>query len=164
MKWQMAACALLLTASSFTAALAESPRDFVQKTIERDNSEIMLGRLAEHGADNPAVRNFAQALVADHMRSKARALALGRVLGIPPAEGPTSDALDERNNLMGLHGRDFDSEFVHYTIDKHNDEISDCRDQADNDHGPAGQLAADALPALHAQLQNAKAIEQREDL
>ena len=164
MRWQMAACALLLTVGNVTAALAESPRDFVQKMIERDNSEIMLGRLAENSADSPAVRAFAHALVTDHMRNKDRALALSHVLGFRPPEGPTGDALDERNDLMGRHGRDFDSEFVHYMIDKHNDEISDCRDEADDDHGPAGQLAADALPALHAQLQNAHAIEKREDL
>jgi putative membrane protein len=144
------------------AARADDPPDFLRNAIERDNSEIMLGRLAERRAQSQAVRDFAEKLIADNTQAREQATALAEQLGVPVPEGPTNNALDERNNLMGLHGRDFDHEFVRHMIDDHNEGIDQFRDEVGDDHGAVGGLAAQQLPALHANLEMARMISQDE--
>jgi putative membrane protein len=156
----MGAALLLVPA----AASADTPREFVQKAIEGDNSEIMLSQFAQDHAASRAVRDYARDLENDHRDARDEAETIGDRLGVSTGHGDmTSEAQDERDRLSDLQGRDFDHEFLRYMIDDHRKDIRDFRDEADQHEGPVGDLAREQLPTLEKHLDTALALNEREE-
>jgi len=141
------------------AAWADNPREFLHEAMQGNNSEIMLGRLADDQARSPAVREFGRTLVSDHRQAREEVRDLGRRFGLPPDRDIAPEAQDERDRLMGLRGRDFDREFVRYMIDDHRKDLAKFRDEAQENHGPVSALAARQLPTLRSHLRMAIALE-----
>lgn len=142
-----------------TATLADNPREFLQKALQGDNSEIMLGRLAAEQARNPAVRDFANTLVNDHRQARDEVRQLGGQFGIGADRDVAPEAREEREKLTELRGRDFDREFVRYMVDDHRKDVSDFREEAQEHHGPVSALAARQLPTLGQHLRMAMALD-----
>ena len=141
------------------AAQADSPRRFLQNALQGANSEIMLGRMAAERARSPAVREFGQTLVSDHQQARQELRDLGRDFGLRPGWQPSDEARDERQKLDGLRGRDFDREFVRFMIDDHRKDISEFRDEANEQHGRVSDLARNQIPAMRNHLRMAIALE-----
>lgn len=155
------ACAALALALAVPlAAHAQDPQAFLRKAIKGDNSEIMLGHMAEHRGADPAVRHFGQTLVEDHTMARDQAMHVAGRMGMTPPDGPTREATMERDRLAGMHGRDFDREFVHYMIDDHQKDIGEFRDEAHAMNGPASRMAREQLPTLRKHLNIATSISQ----
>ena len=141
------------------AAQADSPRRFLQNALQGANSEIMLGRMAAERARSPAVREFGQTLVSDHQQARQELRDLGRNFGLRPGWQPSDEARDERQKLDGLRGRDFDREFVRFMIDDHRKDISEFRDEANEQHGRVSDLARNQIPTMRNHLRMAIALE-----
>jgi len=141
------------------AAQADSPRRFLQNALQGANSEIMLGRMAAERARSPAVREFGQTLVSDHQQARQELRDLGRDFGLRPGWQPSDEARDERQKLDGLRGRDFDREFVRFMIDDHRKDISEFRDEANEQHGRVSDLARNQIPTMRNHLRMAIALE-----
>lgn len=141
------------------AAQADSPRQFLQNALQGANSEIMLGRMAAERARSPAVREFGQTLVSDHQQARQELRDLGRNFGLRPGWQPSDEARDERQKLDGLRGRDFDREFVRFMIDDHRKDISEFRDEANEQHGRVSDLARNQIPTMRNHLRMAIALE-----
>jgi len=141
------------------AAQADSPRQFLQNALQGANSEIMLGRMAAERARSPAVREFGQTLVSDHQQARQELRDLGRDFGLRPGWQPSDEARDERQKLDGLRGRDFDREFVRFMIDDHRKDISEFRDEANEQHGRVSDLARNQIPTMRNHLRMAIALE-----
>jgi putative membrane protein len=152
-----AAFALAITAP--LAAHAQDPQEFLRKAIKGDNSEIMLGHMAENRGADPAVRHFGHTLVEDHTMARDQAMHVASRMGVSPPDGPAREAMMERDRLSGMHGRQFDREFVHYMIDDHQKDIGDFRDAAQM-RGPASRMAREQLPTLRKHLEMARSIAQ----
>jgi putative membrane protein len=150
---------LLAAAMAPLTARADSPQEFLQKALQGDNSEIMLGRLAADRAGSPGVRDYGRTLASDHAEARDQVLDVGRRFGVEPSREPTSEARDERQKLQGMGGRDFDHEFIRYMIDDHRQDISDFRDEAREHHGRVSELAARQLPTLRKHLRMAEDLE-----
>lgn len=156
---------LLLGAMALTssAALADGPRDFLQKALEGDNSEIMLGRMASDRARDPDVREFGRTLARDHSDARDDVLRVGRRMGIRPYRGIPSEARDERERLSRMRGREFDREFVRYMTDDHRKDLSDFNDEAREHHGPVSDLARRQIPTLQKHLDIAMSLDRHDD-
>ncbi len=141
-----------LTLAAATLASADSRSDFVVKAMKGDNSERMLGRLAEQRAASPGVRAYGRTLFVDHSKGKAQAVALARSMGLRPTDEPMDVAAKERQKLMGLRGADFDHEFVSYMVKDHQEDISDFRKEAEIKDGRVSAFAEKTLPVLHKHL------------
>ena len=153
------ASALAITFGWSTAVLADNPREFLEKALQGDNSEIMLGRLAADQARNPAVRDFGNTLVNDHRQAREEVRQLGARFGIGNTRDVAPEAQEEREKLMGLRGRDFDREFVRYMVDDHRKDIGDFRQEVQEGHGPVSALAERQLPTLRQHLRMAIALD-----
>jgi len=153
------ASALAITVGCSTSALADSPRQFLEKALQGDNSEIMLGRIAAEHARNPAVRDFGNTLVNDHRQAREEVRQLGARFGIGANRDVAPEAQEERDKLMGLRGRDFDREFVRYMVDDHRKDVGDFREEAQERHGPVSALAERQLPTLRQHLRMAIALD-----
>ena len=145
-----------------SAALADSSMEFLQKAMEGDNSEIMLGRLAAEQARSPAVRDFGNRLVADHRRARDEAREVGGRFGLEPSREVAPEAQDEIEKLSDLRGGEFDREFVRYMVDDHRKDINDFREEAREHQGPVSDLAQRQLPTLREHLRMAIALERSE--
>jgi putative membrane protein len=147
-----------------TPALADSPQQFIRKAIEGDNSEMMLGRMAERNAVSEGVRNFGRTLATDHSMARDEAVRVAARLGIRPTKEPAVEAAQERDRLQGLAGRRaFDREFVRYMIADHRKDISEFRQEASEGHGPASRMAERQLPTLRKHLDIALSLERRSE-
>ncbi|MBV9420429.1 MAG: DUF4142 domain-containing protein [Alphaproteobacteria bacterium] len=158
MKLRSLALACAAVAALAPAALADSPQNFIQKAIQGDNSEVMLGRLAQRNAVSPAVRDFGRMLVNDHSNARGEAMRVAYMLRVRPTDSVAPEALRERDRLSRLSGREFDREFVRYMIDDHRKDIADFREEMREDHGPASRLAERQLPTLQRHLNTALSL------
>ncbi len=148
----------LLVASSSAGIAAPSPQDFIKEAIQGDNSEIMLGQLAQQKGGSDKVKSFAQMLVDDHTRAKQEASDVASKLGVEPPADPAQEAKDENTKLSKMSGGDFDKEFAAYMVTDHLKDIATFHDEAKADQGPAGQLAGKTIPTLQKHLQVAQSL------
>jgi putative membrane protein len=155
----LAGSILLTAALTPLAAHADSPRDFLYKALQGDNSEIMLGNLAATQARDPAVRDYGRKLVTDHSQARGEVLDVGGRFGIRPTREIAPEARDERDRLQGMRDRDFDREFIRYMVDDHRKDIGDFRDEAREHHGPVSDLAGRQLPTLYEHLRIAQSLD-----
>ena len=157
-------CSALIAATALfpLRAMADSPDHFLRQAIQGDNSEIMLGRMAQRQADSGKVRDFGRTLENDHMSARtdvanvARRMRLGFIANdrdIAP------DARDERDRLSRLNGRDFDREFIRFMIDDHRNDIRAFREEANESNDPASMLARQQLPTLEKHLNIALSLQ-----
>ena len=144
------AISLLLAAPALAASAAGA--DFLKKAIKGDNSEIMLGQLAQQRGASAGTRAFGQTLVQDHTQAKEQASALAEKMGVTPPTTPMPEASHEAQKLQGLSGAAFDREFARYMVTDHRKDIGDFQRQADKHDGAVSQLAHQTLPTLHKHL------------
>lgn len=108
---QTALAGLLIFAAG-PALAAASPQDFIKNAIQGDNSEIMLGTLAQHKGSTEAVRDFGTTLVNDHSTARQQAEDVAKTLNVTPPDQPSSEADTEQTNLSKLSGTAFDDAFA----------------------------------------------------
>jgi len=142
-----------------SVAQADSPREFLSQAQQGNNSEIMLGRLAADQARSPAVRDFGIKLVSDHRQARNEVRDVGRRFGLRPDREIAPEALEERDRLARMRGREFDREFIRYMVDDHRKDIGNFRDEARENHGAVSELAQRQLPTLREHLRMAIALE-----
>ncbi|MCW1430298.1 DUF4142 domain-containing protein [Novosphingobium sp. JCM 18896] len=88
--------ALSVLGSSAAMATATSPADYVAKAGSGDLYERQSSELVLQSTKDPAVRDFAEKMVADHAKSTADVTAAARQAGLQPS--PPS--LDAEQSLM----------------------------------------------------------------
>jgi putative membrane protein len=152
-----AVAAMLFTTTH--AFAAKSADDFIKDAIQGDNSEIMLGQLAEQKGGTDQAREFGRTLVTDHSKAKDEASAVAKQIGVTPPDQPTAEAQDEKTKLSNLSGSAFDKEFANYMVKDHEKDIQEFKEQVDAKQGPTSDLAAKQLPVLQKHLDMAKAAE-----
>ena len=137
---------------------ADSPREFLYKAQQGNNSEIMLGRLAAERGRSAAVRDFGQTLVSEHRQARDEVRALGAKFGVRPDRDPSPEAIEERERLMTLDGRRFDREFIRYMVEDHEKDVAEFREESREGHGQVSELARRQLPTLQHHLEMARAL------
>jgi putative membrane protein len=150
--------AVLLAASSSAMAQSGADKHFIKKAITGDNSEIMLGKIAQDRGDSQGVKDFGAMLVTDHSQGRDKAAQIAAGLGVSPPDGPSAGARLEQAKLMVLTGHSFDHEFAHYMLKDHKKDIADFKKEA-RGHGPTAELAQNTLPLLEKHLDTARDLE-----
>ena len=148
----------ILVLSATSAFAAKSPTDFITDAIQGDNSEIMLGQMAEQRGGSQQVKDFGKTLVTDHTTAKEQASIVAKALGVTPTDKPTAEAKDEQKKLSTMSGDGFDHEFASYAVTDHKKDIQEFQDQAKGENGQTSALATKQLPVLHEHLKMAQAI------
>lgn len=157
-------CSALIAAIALApmAAKADPPAQFLRKAITGDNSEMMLGRLAQSRGDSASVRNYGKTLESDHwdaradVQATARRMRLGYIANVRTI---APEARAEQRRLNGLRGRAFDREFIRYMVDDHRKDIGAFRDEAREGNDLAAQLARRQLPTLQKHLDTALSLQ-----
>jgi putative membrane protein len=162
----VSACTLLaLTACAQQQAAAPpaapapltSDQQFVDRAALGTASEAELGQLARTRAASPAVRAFANRIIADHRQAHARLSTLERRIGLLPASSPPP-----RSQLAALFGADFNRQFIADQVKNHQEAIALYEAEAQRGQDPRlRRYASETLPMLYRNLQQAQAIAAR---
>ena len=122
-KTYIACCAAvaLMACATTTRAKAESDDDkkFLAMAAQSDQNEIAMSQLAQQKATNPAVKAFADKMVAEHTKMTESMKPFADSWGLTPPNGPDSDHQDELKKLGGLSGNDFDKAYVSDMVSDH---------------------------------------------
>ena len=156
--WALAAGALSLAAAGAAGARPMHDKAFLAKAIKGDNSEVMLGQLAQQQGASQGTKDFGTMLVTDHGHARDEASQLAGSLGAPAPTDPMGEAIRERHRLEHLSGPAFDHELARYMVEDHTKDIADFRREADHGHGPVADLARKTLPDLHKHLDMARSL------
>lgn len=151
--------AAVILGGSALAAGSASGAEFLKKAIEGDNSEIMLGQLAQQKGASAGIRDFGQTLVQDHTQAKQQAEMVAQSMGVTPPTQPMPEASREEKKLQGMSGAAFDREFARYMVQDHRKDIGDFQRQAAKHKGPVSNLARQTLPTLHKHLDMAEKLQ-----
>lgn len=100
-------------------AATDDDKKFLATAAQSDQNEIKLSQLAEQKATNPAVKAFAQKMVADHTKMSASMKPFAESWGITPSAGLDDDHQKEYDKLSGLSGADFDKEYMSQMVKDH---------------------------------------------
>ncbi|HEX4196844.1 MAG TPA: DUF4142 domain-containing protein [Caulobacteraceae bacterium] len=161
MKPQVLLAASLFALVAVNAARAAQPGDdtaFIKDAIKGDNSEIMLGGVAQRHGASPGMRAFGDMLVTDHTKARDQATIVARGMGVAPPSGPMAEADVERAKLAVLSGPAFDHEFAKYMVNDHQHDIADFQTEAAHGHGEAAALARKSLQVLRKHLAAAERL------
>jgi putative membrane protein len=161
MKPQVLLAVSLFVLAVSGAAQAAQPGDdsaFIKEAIKGDNSEIMLGRVAQQHGASASMRAFGAMLVTDHTKGRDQATVVARGMGVAPPSGPMAEADVERAKLAVMSGPAFDREFAKYMVNDHQHDIADFETEAAHGHGEAAILARKTLPVLRKHLAAAERL------
>jgi putative membrane protein len=116
-------CSILsISALSITAnvqAQSDDDKKFLTTAAQSDLNEIKLSQMAEEKATNPAVKAFAQKMVAEHNKMSMSMQPFAASWGVSPPADMDSDHQKEYEKLSGLSGADFDKEYIDQMVSDH---------------------------------------------
>jgi putative membrane protein len=144
------------------ATLHQPDQDFLTKASEGNISEIKLGELAVHKANNPQVKQFAQRMVDDHTKAQDQLTKDMTGSNVVVSDHMTKDAAGLYDKLAKESGADFDKDYMNAMVNDHQDDVNAFNDEVKN--GKNEKLRAYAqntLPTLQQHLQSAKQINQQ---
>jgi putative membrane protein len=101
------------------AQASDSDKQFLAKAAQSDVNEIKLSQLAEEKASNPAVKAFAQKMVAEHKKLSASMKPFADSWGLTAPTDLDDHHKEEYSKLNGLSGADFDKEYVDQMVSDH---------------------------------------------
>jgi len=116
-------CSILgIAVLSMTAkvnAQSDDDKKFLANAAQSDVNEIKLSQLAEQKATDPAVKAFAQKMVAEHNKMSMSMQPFAASWGVTPTTDMDADHQKEYDKLNGLSGADFDKEYIDQMVSDH---------------------------------------------
>ena len=133
-----------------------------------NDAEVEMGTMAAAKATDPAVRTFAQRLIADHRALKAKVDSSSRGLAVTPA-APSDDediAEDHQKAMQELtaqaKGREFDENFVEHEVRIHRKILDEIEDAIEGNNNPEIRaLLEQARAGVQAHLTTAEELEKK---
>jgi putative membrane protein len=126
---------------------------FVREAASGNLMEIQLGQLAQNKASNPAVKQFAQRMVADHNNLQNQLTSVASSGG--QSFTPTMDSRHQNqiDRLQGLSGAEFDRNYMSLMIKAHQRDVNRFQSQSQSAKSTQVRtLAANSLPVLQQHL------------
>lgn len=121
---------------------------FLKQAAAGGMKEVQMGRQAEKNGQSAPVKDMGRTLVSDHTTLNKEITTLARRKGI---------TLAGSEQLPDMKGSTFDRDFVHMSIEAHNNDIKLFQGEANNGEDPEVKaLAQKALPVLRHHMMMAK--------
>ena len=134
---------------------------YMSMAASGDQFEIQSSQLALQMSQNPAVRNFANMLIADHTRMSQMMMATAQSVGLappPPTLLPPQQAMLDQLRGAGM-GPGFDMAFRDAQISAHQQALTLHQNYATSGDVPALRtVAAQAVPIIQMHLQQAQML------
>lgn len=143
-----------------SSQLSRADTAFMKQAAENNHAEIESSRLAEHKASDPAVKAFAQQMVADHGKTGQELAALASSKGVELPDGPSMMQKAKLKLLEAADGADFDRRYSETMgLAAHRDTIALFQKAAKEARDPEVKaFATKTLPALQGHLDMAQKL------
>ena len=110
---------VVLSMTAKAGAQSDDDKKFLANAAQSDVNEIKLSQLAEEKATNPAVKAFAQKMVAEHNKMSMNMQPFAASWGVTPPTDMDADHQKEYDKLNGLSSGDFDKEYIDQMVSDH---------------------------------------------
>lgn len=97
----------------------DNDKKFLAMAAQSDQNEMALSKVAVDKASNPAVKAFAQKMIAEHTKLTASMKPYAESWGLTPPEGPDADHQKAISKLNDLSGDSFDKEYMDDMVTDH---------------------------------------------
>jgi putative membrane protein len=111
------------------AALSNTDSTYLQNAMQVQLGRYALATLAEKQAASPKVKSLAKSIATDAGHDTQTLTALAKQYGLQPPKGPDVRSSYHYSQLTGLHGSEFDQQFVQelqiedgFAVDSHKTE------------------------------------------
>jgi putative membrane protein len=98
-------------------------KDFVEKMMIANTTEVQLGQMGVEHATSPEVKSFAQMMVTDHTQANQELIPLAQQLGIEQRTDLDGKHKAIAAKLSKLQGAEFDRQFMKAMVDAHKDVV-----------------------------------------
>jgi putative membrane protein len=123
---------ICLAGLCFTASLmpvkvraqSDDDKKFLAMAAQSDQNEIALSKLAVEKATDPAVKAFAEKMIAEHTKMSQGMKPFAESWGLTPPSGPDGDCQKELDKLNKLSEKDFDKEYIDQMVTDHSKALS----------------------------------------
>lgn len=111
-------CALVATLILLTgptvgfARVTDTDRSFLVQEVQGARYEIALAKIAENKATMPAIRDYAQKIVADHVTANPALMRLAKSKGVTLPAGMSKSDTAKLASLKAAKGKAFDTAYV----------------------------------------------------
>ena len=147
---------------SSTVVPTKQDADFLVKAASGGMLEVQLGKLAQSNAGKQGVKDFGAMMVQDHSKGgeTLKSLAMGKHIVLP--DSVSNDQKKERENLMKVHGIDFDRSYITLMVKDHKDDIDEFEKAAKNANDPdIRAFAQNTVPMLRQHLDSARSLDKK---
>jgi putative membrane protein len=148
-------------AAEQTSAISAADEKFLEDAYNIDESEILLGQLAQQNGMASAVQDYGRRMTSDHSEALAE---LTQVAGEVRASLPSdvdAAARAQHDNLSTKRGRDFDISYSDAMVSGHEKAVREFGDEAASGTSPAVRAyAQNEMPMLQDHLRLARELEQ----
>jgi putative membrane protein len=138
--------------------ISSSPdQTFIQDAAKGGILEVHMGQLALQRASNPAVKAYAERLIADHTKGneELESLAKKKGVAVPPDDAKMAMSM----SIATKSGADFDREYVKTMVTDHQKTIEMFEKEASSGSDPdVKDWANKTLPTLRSHLADAQAL------
>jgi len=110
---------VVLSMTAKAGAQSDDDKKFLANAAQSDVNEIKLSQLGEQKATNPAVKAFAQKMVAEHNKMSMSMQPFAAFWGVTPPTDMDADHQKEYDKLNGLSGADFDKAYTDQMVSDH---------------------------------------------
>jgi putative membrane protein len=137
----------------------QEDKRFLGQVTQASLLNVAMGKLAIEKASNPAVKDFARKMVADHERGLAIFKKVADRDGVPIESQLDSKHQERLDKLAKLSGPEFDRAYVKDQLKAHQRMVSYFQSEADNStESQANKVANNLLPAVQKHLNDAKEL------
>ena len=136
----------------------EDAKEFMKAASISGIMEVELAEIAQQKATSPAVKEFAEMMIADHTRifNELKKLATDKHILLPIEL--EQEQTDQLNKLKALSGSEFDESYMRLMVRSHEQAVKDFETGARNRDRHVNKLASDKIETLKEHLSSSKSI------
>jgi putative membrane protein len=115
---------------------------FVHDTLEGNDAQVEMSRLAQQKSSSDDVKQFGEKMVQIHTELGNQLAPAAKELGMNAPDGPSKKAKKEIERLQALSGPDFDTEYILAMAKQQQHDLKEFKDEAQSGQTANIQQAA----------------------
>jgi putative membrane protein len=149
------------TAAQAAAQPSDQDKQYLQAIHQVNLFEIEAGNMAQQQASDQQVKDLGAMFVTDHTQLDQTVQSTASSAGVTLPDSPTADQQAVLDQLKGLNGSEFDTQWVTAQLTAHNQAVQATETEiAQGSDSSVKQIAETALPVLQAHIDELTALAQ----
>ncbi len=136
---------------------SDQDKKFADAAARGGQMEVMMGKLAETNASNPAVKSLGAMMVTDHSKANEELKQIASALHYMLPSSLDTEKQKKYDDLKAKKGSDFDKAYADLMVKDHKEDIEEFKKEASKGTEPSlKSFAAKTLPTLEHHLKESE--------